>query len=51
MRERAVQGYKRVLGAEHISMLNAIHFYGSFYAKQGKLDKTETIYQRINVSL
>jgi hypothetical protein len=48
MRERVVQGYKRVLGAEHISTLNAIHFYGSFYAKQGK---TETIYQRINVSL
>ncbi|TAQ84470.1 hypothetical protein B7494_g7215 [Chlorociboria aeruginascens] len=43
---RAMQGYKKALGPDHISILDTVHNLGILYKKQGKLAKAEAMYIR-----
>ena len=46
MYQRALQGYKKALGAEHILTLDTVGNLGILYADQGKLAEAEKMYQR-----
>jgi tetratricopeptide (TPR) repeat protein len=46
MYNRALAGYKKVLGADHTSTLGTVHGLGILYSDQGKLDKAEEMYNR-----
>ncbi|RMZ86660.1 hypothetical protein DV736_g6114, partial [Chaetothyriales sp. CBS 134916] len=46
MYQRALRGYKKVLGAERMSTLAMVNNLGALYSDQGKLDQAEEMYQR-----
>ncbi|MCJ1405466.1 hypothetical protein MMC11_008694 [Xylographa trunciseda] len=46
MYERALQGYEKALGAEHISTLRTVNNLGTLYRNQGKLAEAEQMYER-----
>jgi tetratricopeptide (TPR) repeat protein len=46
MYERALAGYEKALGAEHISTLYTVNNLGLLYADQGKLAAAESMYER-----
>ncbi|KAN0085501.1 HET domain containing protein [Elaphomyces granulatus] len=45
MYQRALQGYEKAWGPDHISTLNTINNLGLLYMEQGKLDEAEKMYQ------
>ncbi|KIW99702.1 uncharacterized protein Z518_11115 [Rhinocladiella mackenziei CBS 650.93] len=46
MYRRALTGYEKTLGAEHISTLGTVNNLGLLYTKQGKLSEAEQMYRR-----
>jgi len=44
--DRALQGYKKILGLKYIWTLQTINNLGILYCNQGKLDKAEVMYTR-----
>jgi tetratricopeptide (TPR) repeat protein len=46
MLQRALQGYEKAWGPEHIPTLNTVSNLGLLYAKLGQLDEAEKMYQR-----
>ncbi|KOS41254.1 hypothetical protein ACN38_g7863 [Penicillium nordicum] len=46
MYQRALAGYEKVLGTEHMSTLNTVNKLGALYRVQGKLDQAEQMYRR-----
>jgi tetratricopeptide (TPR) repeat protein len=46
MYERALQGFEKALGPEHISTLNTVNSLGSLYAYQARLNEAEAMYER-----
>jgi tetratricopeptide (TPR) repeat protein len=44
MYQKALQGRKKVLGAEHTSMLYTVNNLGTLYINQGKLLQAEEMY-------
>jgi tetratricopeptide (TPR) repeat protein len=46
MYQRALQGYEKELGSEHIKTLNIVNSLGVLYFDQGKLVEAEQMYQR-----
>ena len=45
MYQRALQGYEKALGPDHISTLGTVNNLGLLYRSQGKLDEAEKMYQ------
>ena len=45
MYQRALAGYEKALGPDHISTLNTVNNLGTLYRDQGKLKEAE-MYQR-----
>ncbi|KAN0067790.1 TPR-like protein [Elaphomyces granulatus] len=46
MYQRALQGYEKAWGPDHMSTLDTVNNLGLLYADQGKLDEAEKMYQR-----
>jgi tetratricopeptide (TPR) repeat protein len=46
MFQRALRGYEKAWGPDHISTLNKVHNLGNLYKNQGKLVQAEEMYQR-----
>jgi tetratricopeptide (TPR) repeat protein len=46
MYRRALEGYKRVLDAEHLLTLGTVNNLGNLYKYQGKLAEAEKMYVR-----
>ena len=46
MFQRALEGYKKTLGSDHISTFDTINNMGLLYKKQGKLVEAEKMYRR-----
>jgi tetratricopeptide (TPR) repeat protein len=46
MYERALQGYEKVLGLEHTSILETINNLGNIYMGQGKLGEAKEMYEQ-----
>jgi tetratricopeptide (TPR) repeat protein len=46
MYERALQGYEKAWGPEHLSTLDTVHNLGLLFAKLGRLDEAQGMYQR-----
>ena len=46
MYQRALQGYEKAWGPDHISTLGTVNNLGILYANQDKLDEAEKMYQR-----
>jgi tetratricopeptide (TPR) repeat protein len=46
MYQRALQGYEKAWGPEHISTLSTVNNLGLLYADLGRLDEAEKMYQR-----
>ena len=46
MYERALRGFEKALGAEHLSTLNTVNNLGNLYRRQGKLTAAEQMYER-----
>ncbi|RDW69390.1 hypothetical protein BP6252_08410 [Coleophoma cylindrospora] len=46
MYQRALDGYEKVCGPDHVSTLDTVNNLGCFYYGQGKLDEAEKMYQR-----
>ncbi|KAK5459541.1 hypothetical protein LTS15_003670 [Exophiala xenobiotica] len=44
--QRALQGYEKARGKEHILTLDTVNNLGILYRMQGKLEQAETMYQR-----
>jgi tetratricopeptide (TPR) repeat protein len=43
---RALRGYEKALGAEHMSALNTVNSLGNLYKDQGKMAEAEELYVR-----
>ncbi|KAG2411912.1 hypothetical protein HFD88_009468 [Aspergillus terreus] len=46
MYQRALVGYEKALGPDHLSTLDTVNNLGNLYADQGKLKEAEEMYQR-----
>ncbi|KAL3485915.1 hypothetical protein BJX62DRAFT_29395 [Aspergillus germanicus] len=46
MYERALAGYEKALGPDHIFILDTVHNLGNLYSNQGKLQEAKKMYQR-----
>ena len=46
MYERALEGYEKAWGPEHISTLDTINNLGNLYPDQGKMAEAEKMYER-----
>jgi tetratricopeptide (TPR) repeat protein len=46
MYERALQGYEKALGPEHISALITVNNLGTLYMDQGKMREAREMYKR-----
>ncbi|KAL2142230.1 hypothetical protein VTI28DRAFT_1428 [Corynascus sepedonium] len=46
MYQRALQGFERVLGPDHLSTLKTVNNLGDLYQHQGRLKEAEVTYQR-----
>jgi tetratricopeptide (TPR) repeat protein len=46
MLQRALDGYKKAVGLDHTSTLDALYNLGVFYKEQGRLKEAEEMYQR-----
>jgi hypothetical protein len=46
MYQRALAGREKVLGPNHISVLDTVNDLGNLYAGQGELGDTEKIFQQ-----
>jgi tetratricopeptide (TPR) repeat protein len=46
MYERALQGFEKAWGPEHILTFSTVNNLGLLYADQGKIDKAEKMYLR-----
>jgi tetratricopeptide (TPR) repeat protein len=46
MYERALAGYEKAFGRDHISTLGTVHNLGILYRDQGKLGQVEQMYER-----
>jgi tetratricopeptide (TPR) repeat protein len=44
--QRALAGYEKALGPDHISTLQTVNNLGALYADLGRLQDAETMYQR-----
>ncbi|KAI6085949.1 hypothetical protein F4821DRAFT_141851 [Hypoxylon rubiginosum] len=44
--KRALEGYEKVLGPDHISTLDIVNNLGNLYTDQGRLENAETMYKR-----
>ena len=44
MYQRALDGYEKTLGLEHISILDTVNNLGNLYSDQGKIAEAEAIY-------
>ena len=44
MYQRALEGYEKAWGPDHISMLKTVNNLGNLYSDQGKLQETEPMY-------
>ncbi len=49
MYERALAGFEKALGPEHISTLTVVCNLGNLYSKQGKTVEAEAVYERMQV--
>ena len=43
---RALKGYEKAWGAEHISTLDTVNNLGNLYSDQGKMAEAEAMYMR-----
>lgn len=46
MIRRALQGYQKTLGPDHILTLTALYNLGYIFLRQGKLEEAEPMYRR-----